>query len=688
MPVLRTRILDNQSFDEIVEQAKARLPWLCPVWTDHNAHDPGITLLELMAWYKELQQYHMDQMTPDIQRKLLELAGIRPRLERAARCALEIGPEDPPHLSLTRLINEHEITFELEEPVPARRPVLEKILIRQGERQEDISALVRSGPPFRPFSFVGGDESVLCLGFSRLPEETLRIWFDVAQPAGPPRNPAGEDSRPPRTLAWQLEGAGNVEPLSDETWALSWSGYVTLPVPKKWRKGENGLYWLTLRQLEPGCEETVRLLSLSAGRYRAVQQESRVRQYGFCVEDAPARQVVVDTAQAREAELAVFLRKAEGWEQTDRYRAWKSPEGRCLEVDAASSAQDGEDNLLVVCLDPVRLRDLLFDAKGLPEEEIDLNLGGQSALPERLSLMCLTLERDGVVRPAVWQRVDDLSSCGPRDRVFVYDPVREIIRFGDGAHGSVVSPGTGAILVTELILSRCGRGNVPENANLVFEDEAEPVRNYPAAGGHDRETLEQARGRLIRRLDRTVKCQSAADFEQRAMETPGLRLAGAKALPGYDGENAGSRRPACVTVVVLPAAEEDSRPMPDRRFLDAVGRWLERCRPICVEVRVAQPRYVPMTVSVQLLVAPGAEKAAVRQALEEWLSPRAELIGKPIRRDDGAALLQKLPNVLQVRLMELRGTDQSSRKTPGGDLSIPPDGLPALEKVVIEFSQL
>lgn len=684
--MLKTRKLDDQSFDEIVEQAKGRLPWLCPVWTDHNAHDPGITLLELMAWYKELQQFYMDQLTPDIQRKLLNLAGIDLRREQAAACALEIGLDAPGRLALSRLANEQEIVFELAEPIPARRPALQEILIRQGKKQADVSSLLRGGPAFQPFSFGGGEDSILCLGFSRIPEQALRLWFDVASPTGPQRNPCDGDSLPPRTLSWYIDGVGNVEPLSDETWSLSWSGYVTLPVSKKWRKGENGLYWLTLCQIESGCEETVRLMGLSEKRYKAVQQESRARQYGFCVKDGPGQQVVVDTAQAMEAELAVFLRTDAGWEQTDRYRAWKSPEGRRLEVNAAGSAQDGEDNLLVVCLDPVRLRDLLFEAKGLPEEQIDLNLGGQRALSEPMTLMCLTLERDGVVRPALWRRVDDLSSCGPRDRAFVYDPIRECLRFGDGAHGSVVSPGKGAILVTELILSRCGGGNVPENAGLEFDESVEPIWNHAAVGGRDRETLEQARGRLIRRLAHTVKCQSAEDFEQRAMETPGLRIAGAKALPGYDSST-GSSHPVCVTVVVLPAAE-GTRPMPDQRFLRAVQRQLERYRPICVVVRVAQPRYVPVKVLVQLLVTPDAERETIRQALEAWFAPRAERIGGLIRRDDGAALLQKLPGVLQIRRLELRGTDQSSWRTSSGDLNILPDGLPALEGTEIELVQV
>ena len=684
--MLKTRKLDDQSFDEIVEQAKGRLPWLCPVWTDHNAHDPGITLLELMAWYKELQQYHMDQLTPDIRRKLLELAGIRLETERAASCTLEISPDAPGHLALSRLTNEQEICFELAESVPAERPELREIMIRQDGKQEDISALLQGGPAFQPFSFGGGSNSELRLGFSSVPEGTLRLWFDVAAPAGPPRNPRNGENQPPRILSWQMEGVGNVEPASDGTWALSWSGTVDLPVPKRWRRGERDLYWLTLSQIEPGCEETVRLSGLSERRYRAVQQESRARQHGFRVKSASSQRVVIRTAQAMEAELAVFIRDDHGWRQEGQYRAWKSPEGRWVEADASGSAQDGEDNLLVVCLDPVRVRDFLFDAKGLPEEQIDLNLGGQRALTEHLTLMCLTLERDGKVRPNLWHRVDDLSSCGPRDRAFVYDPVRETISFGDGAHGSVVSPGAGAILVTELILSRCAQGNVPENAGLTFEDEIAPVRNGAASGGQDRETTEQARGRLIRRLNHTVKCQSAWDYEQRAMETPGLRLAGAKALPKYDTRTGGSRS-ACVSVVVLPASES-ARPMPDQRFLDAVLHQLERYRPICITVRVAKPRYVPLKASVELLVSPGAEKAAVRQALEEWLSPRAERIGRTVRRNDGAALLQKLPFVLQVRRMELRGTDQNSRQIISGDLSIPPDGLPALEGIDITFMQM
>ena len=58
--MLKARNLDDQTYQEIVKAAEGRLPWLCPSWTDHNAHDPGITILELMAWYKAVSYTHLD----------------------------------------------------------------------------------------------------------------------------------------------------------------------------------------------------------------------------------------------------------------------------------------------------------------------------------------------------------------------------------------------------------------------------------------------------------------------------------------------------------------------------------------------------------------------------------------------------------------------------------------------------
>ena len=65
--------LDTENFEEIVEKARKMIPGIDPNWTDFNYHDPGMTFLELFAWMKEMQQFHMDQIGDLHRRKYLKL---------------------------------------------------------------------------------------------------------------------------------------------------------------------------------------------------------------------------------------------------------------------------------------------------------------------------------------------------------------------------------------------------------------------------------------------------------------------------------------------------------------------------------------------------------------------------------------------------------------------------------------
>jgi len=42
--------LDERSWDDLVEEARRRIPPCVDTWTDHNTEDPGAALLELMSW--------------------------------------------------------------------------------------------------------------------------------------------------------------------------------------------------------------------------------------------------------------------------------------------------------------------------------------------------------------------------------------------------------------------------------------------------------------------------------------------------------------------------------------------------------------------------------------------------------------------------------------------------------------
>jgi hypothetical protein len=70
---LRLPALDDRSYTDLVEEARALIPALCPEWTNHNATDPGITLIELFAWLTEMLIYRVDRLPREHVRTFLKL---------------------------------------------------------------------------------------------------------------------------------------------------------------------------------------------------------------------------------------------------------------------------------------------------------------------------------------------------------------------------------------------------------------------------------------------------------------------------------------------------------------------------------------------------------------------------------------------------------------------------------------
>jgi predicted phage baseplate assembly protein len=91
--------LDRRTFDELIAEGKAMIPRLAPAWTDHNIHDPGITLIELFAWLVEMDIYRLDRITDESRRAFLRLVGIEMRSAQVAEtvvvCTFPQAPAGP-----------------------------------------------------------------------------------------------------------------------------------------------------------------------------------------------------------------------------------------------------------------------------------------------------------------------------------------------------------------------------------------------------------------------------------------------------------------------------------------------------------------------------------------------------------------------------------------------------------------
>ena len=65
--------LDDRTWKVLVEEARALIPSLAPEWTDHNASDPGITLVELFAYLTESLLYRVNRVSEPNVRAFLRL---------------------------------------------------------------------------------------------------------------------------------------------------------------------------------------------------------------------------------------------------------------------------------------------------------------------------------------------------------------------------------------------------------------------------------------------------------------------------------------------------------------------------------------------------------------------------------------------------------------------------------------
>ncbi len=286
------------------------------------------------------------------------------------------------------------------------------------------------------------------------------------------------------------------------------------------------------------------------------------------------------------------------------------------------------------------------------------------------------------------ERVDDLAYSGPDDLAFVLDAVVGIIRFGDGLRGRMPQPGE-AVRVLSYRYSQGEDGNVAPGAIQKISRvptgtqlDLKVTNHLAASGGEDAETVHEGRERIPDQIRHRERAVATADFQDLAMETPGIDVGRVEVLPRHKPDERLDGVPGVVSLVVLPAydAANPEQPTPDREFLRRICEYLEPRRLVTTELYVTPPEYIPVWISISV----EAEKGYGRQTVQRWvelgirqyLAPlppygpagRGWPFGRDVRaRDIQAAALQVegVEVVNDVRLLGPRET--FDRIIPRGD---------------------
>src|SRR3954452_10058536 len=91
--------LDDRGQADLRAELVRRIPVHAPEWTDHNATDPGIALIELFAFLGDNILYRLNRAPAATKLAFLQLLNILPRAAQVTvaqvRLALQQGATEP-----------------------------------------------------------------------------------------------------------------------------------------------------------------------------------------------------------------------------------------------------------------------------------------------------------------------------------------------------------------------------------------------------------------------------------------------------------------------------------------------------------------------------------------------------------------------------------------------------------------
>jgi predicted phage baseplate assembly protein len=634
--------LDRRTWNELVSEGRSVIPRYAPGWTDHNAHDPGITLMELLAWISELLMFRADRIPAAELRAFLRWLGIAPLPPQAAEAvlALELAAGDPATPLPGGLVVADDVSglvFEADDALTVSPAWLEldpsegtargRICRSAGGVITDVSAA--NGRVFEPFGAAPAPGDALLLGFDVLPAASgetlnLHVWTATWRTDRDVRARLIEEEEDrvecirPRSWPTSVEcrehtGEEPVPEPHEPTWFLHYSARVA------W-EGWNGTTWYPLdvvtdetRALTLSGPIRLKAGTLAAGAAGAPDPARfwlRCRLVSGSYECPPRLAgIAVNTVLARHAA------KVTGAELLGVSRGHAEEVYRVAGVIAAQGPGGRAQPLL-----PGTLR---------------LEVGGDS-----------------------WLEVPNWDRTGPLDRHVVTDPTDNSVRAGNGRVGRVMPADAkvealeyrvGGGVLGNVLAKRLTHGLAGGTAGLLVR------QPFDAIGGADAETLDRAHGRALALLARPARLITSSDFEALALDVPGVPVARAAAIVRHHPDLQCWTAPGVVTVVVVPRCGQP--PAPGQDFLAAVARYLDRRRPLTTEVHVVGPHYVKVTIEATLHVAAAAPglAAQAQTALDAFFDPLTGgpagtgwPFGRGVLSSDVLVTLARLPGVLYV----------------------------------------
>jgi predicted phage baseplate assembly protein len=651
---LPTPNLDDRKFQDLVSEARSKIPLYCPKWTDYNLSDPGITLIELFAWMVDLLLYRINRVPEKNYVKFMDLLGVRLQPPKQAKVDITFELSAPQmnlikiptgtEIATIRTETEESISFTTDEDLSILVPRLEYVLTTHNDSTYlDVTPVLKKGDkPVSVFKSVPEENNAIYLGFSQnLRALTLILTMDSniegigVDPHDPPLVWECWDGARMKWQALRLE--------KDSTGGFNVPGNVIVYLPYDAEMNEvNGqqAFWI---------------------RCRAVKARPGQRPY---VNSPRVQSIIVSSVGGT------------------------VPASHCLRLAG----------------------ELLGRSAGVPAQSF--NLQNKPVLPRQTGEF-LEVETEKEGQYEAWHEVLDFSQSGSEDRHYTLDSVTGEIQFGplirqpngeERQYGMIPSRNRQIRFSTY----RWGGGvigNVGQKTISVLKSSisyVNSVTNFTAAlGGRDAETLEAAMMRAPRILRNQTRAVTAADFEALAVEAS-PKVARARCLAAGTSVDSQAIPPGVVRVLLVPDVDDPESLIPKEQLdllshiKSTVQAYLDERRLLAMRVEIAAPEYLQVAVEASVRVKPekNTEKIAldVKKRLYHFVNPvcggpsgQGWPFGRALYVSDLLSLVQNTPDVEYIEDVKFYLVDWVSgqRQEIDAKLKVPPNGLvcSALHKV-------
>jgi hypothetical protein len=657
--------LDDRKYQDLLDEALARIPVHNPEWTNFNKSDPGVTLLEVFAFLTENLLYRANQIPERNRLKFLTLLGVPLRPASSARGLVaftnERGPRETFTLNAGLEVRAGQIPFRTEQsldvlPIEAQIYYKRKVEDTTGELTNYYKQLYASfleEPASTPVLYETVAFSPRGTTAIDLGRETIdgSLWIALLvrtadKPTGGASPPAALDEVKDEVrekIAGKVLNLGLVPELEDAASKLQPAG----------RANPEGM---TLLKYE--------IPKLPTGGALPANPSDRVPQYraleASSTADVLAQPGVVQINLPAKSELALwnnldplepgtgdFPPALDDTTVNDRVITW-------LRVRSSAAVQA---RLLWAGINAAHVtqrahvsNEILPNGTGAPDQSVVLSK--TPVIPGSVGVT--VTPKNG--QPEKWQETSDLMSAGPevpapdlrqppgtppvtnpQVKVFAVNAESGEIRFGDGLHGA--RPAFGATLRADYDYGVGAAGNV--GAGSVNTGPAlpagikvtNPVRTW---GGAEAETTSEGEKQITRYLQHRDRLVNAEDFETITRRTPGVNIARVDVIPAFNPElvpNEPGDAPGAVSLMIIPRYDpvQPDAPRPDALLLNTICAYLDSRRLVTTEVFLRGPTYKLIWISVGINVVAGASVPEVRERVKRellrFLSPLpAELL--------------------------------------------------------------